>query len=469
MMTKNPDIKRAWDAFVAKTPVYDELWDYYDGNHPLRYSTQKLKEVFSDIDARFTENWCEVVVNAVADRLILSSVHVEGDEELSEMLQGFFDETGLFVDADDLHKCALVTGESYLVIWPEEGSVQAFYNDSRLVHLFYRPENPKAVDFAAKRWIDGEGYSRLTLYYADKIEYYRSGKLNVELDAKSGWKHYDPYIEALEQGVVGDRLGGELQAVAENPFGFVPIFQFRREDRVIKSEISPSVRDLQDAINKLLNDLMVSSEYAAFRQRYVISNAEGIDKLKNGPNVVWDLPSGDGIGQQTTVGEFGETDLSNITNAIDGRAQAMGRISRTPANYFMLGARQDPSGEALLAMEAPLNQKCKAYIRRLRGPWRQVARAMLMMMGVDVQLGKIKIVYESPRTVQPLTQSTSRQQNVNSGIPLRTQLRYEGWTETEIRQMEADRKAEQAAQADSLATALLNQQQQFDQEDSDNV
>ncbi len=44
-------------------------------------------------------------------------------------------------------------------------------------------------------------------------------------------------------------------------------------------------------------------DFGSFPQRYIISNAE-IGKLENAPNEIWAIPAGDGVGQQTSVGQF---------------------------------------------------------------------------------------------------------------------------------------------------------------------
>jgi hypothetical protein len=222
---------------------------------------------------------------------------------------------------------------------------------------------------------------------------------------------------------------------------------------------------LQNAVNKLLSDMMVAAEYGAFLQRWVISfSGEGVDALKNAPNEVWNLPAGDGIGQDTTAGQFSATQLSNYFTGIDKLALAMGIISRTPKHYFFQQSG-DPSGEALLAMEAPLNKKVHRYIERFTVTWRDLARFLLKLDRREVDRWGILPVFDDPETVQPLTRAQARNFDINSGIPLVTALRREGWSDAEIARMELDRRAEQAAQQQSLAQALVEQQRRFSQEE----
>lgn len=459
------DIQLAYEVLSEKRQVYDRLWRYYDGTPALKYSSKKLKEMFKNIDARFTENWTAVVVDAPRSRMNLMSLYVEGDDDLTEELEIIFEENELAVQADALHLDLMVTGEAYLMLWPDGDSrCEITYNDARLVHLFYEPDNPRKPRFGAKWWEDPTtGRSRLTLYYPDRLEYYQSNNPVSEMTGKDGWQAYQPMPQ---DGVFTPE--GEPSATAANPFGMVPIVQFRRELRAIKGEINQAIIDLQDTINKLMNDMMVASEFGAFKQRYIISNADDIDKLRAGG--LWDIPAGDGLEQPTQVGQFTETPLSNFTGAIEGRAASMGRISNTPLSYFNLGARADPSGESLLAMEAPLITKVWSYIRHSRGPWRRVAIMALKMRGKTVKrIGMIKVIHDDPRTVQPLTLAQARQANTTAGMPLKTQLRDEGWSSEEIAQLEEDQAEAKKAEVQSMADALLQQERLRDQEDEDDA
>jgi len=464
------DLEKAYEALKGKNKRYRLLWDYYHGNHPLVYSSERLREVFRDRLTRFTENWCGVIVDSAMDRLDLKRFVVNGDKEAEEVLNRLWRQTELSLDSDDAHEAALVCGESYVVAWPGKtdltGSAsqnpaksagqapenlsgqmpEAYYNDPRLCHVEYDAERPRVKRWAAKWWKADEKVYRLTLYYPDRLEYYEARTSNGGMPESA--KGFEP-------------IAG--QEKAENPTGVVPVFHLRAKRNTIVGELTQSVTELQNAVNKLIADMMVAAEYGAFRQRWVISNAE-LATLKNAPNEIWDLPAGDGISQDTQAGEFGATQLSNYFTAIDKLALAMAIISRTPKYYFFAQSG-DPSGEALLAMEAPLNRKCARYIERFTPVWRELGAFLLRLSEVQVDPWAIEPVFDRPETQQPLTKAQARQFDVSSGVPLTTVLRREGWSEEEIAQMEADRKAERAAAVEGLAEGLLAQQRGFDQED----
>lgn len=426
------DLERAWKALSGKATTYDKLWSYYEGDQPVVYTNNRLREIFRDLDAVFTENWCSVVVNAVQERLELQQL-TSKQEGVQEALDRIWAENELDLESDDAHLAALVTGESFLIAWrDEEGPVEAYYNDPRLCHVFYEQEHPRTKQFAAKWWVDDDGKRRMTLYYPDRLEYYVSKQKAENVQSAKG-------LEPAEE------------PIAANPFGQVPVFHFRT-GRNAMSELQDVV-PLQNGINKLLIDMMVAAEYGAFRQRWVISNAEVEGMLRNAPNEIWSLPAGDGVGQQTQVGQFEATDLGVYLAAIDNLASAIGIISRTPKHYFY-SQGGDPSGEALIALEAPLNKKCTRHIGRFTPTWQRAAQFLLQLAGHTVDRTDIVPVFEKPETVQPFTRAQVRQFEVASGIPLRTSVRREGWTEAEIAQMDEDRQAESEWQ-ESLGDRML--------------
>lgn len=438
------DLEMAYEKLAYKKPRYDKLFDYFDGRQELVYNRERLRDIFKDMDAKFTQNWCAVVVDSALERLNLMQFVVNENDAISKTLNDLWLSTEMNLDADDAHLAALVTGEAYIIAWKEDGQpAEAFYNDPRTCHLFYAADNPRRKRFACKWWLGEDMHRYLTLYYPDRLEYYRSRNDTKNADVQSA--------AAFEPAEV---------PYAENPYGEIPVFHLRRERRGVKSELT-NVIEMQDAINKLLSDMMVAAEFGAFKQRWAISQVDIRGKLQNAPNEIWALPAGDGEGQQTQVGEFDATDLQNYLKAIEQMVNSVAVISRTPKHYFLTQGG-DPSGEALIAMEAPLNKKCEKYIERFSSTWRQVARFLLKLEGVEIDAMEITAGFDRPQTVQPMTLAMLRKANVEAGLPLLTQLRDEGWTQQEIDDMLDDKNAEQDAATTGIGAALLNQQSNFD-------
>jgi len=433
------DLERAYAALAGKNATYTTLWSYYRNQAPLTYTNERLKEVFRNLDARFTENWCAVVIDAVADRINLSGCQVQGAAQKD--LDALWDANDLSVVADDAIEAALICGESFVVVWPNAaGQVRAYYNDPRLCHVFYDEADPYTVTLAAKWYNTADGKRRIVLYYPDRLEFFTSTVKSESVTAASAFQADNPPSE-------------------NNPFGEVPVFHLRtRHD--IRSELE-NVVPLQNGINKLLADMMVSAEFGAFNQRVFVTNAD-TRSLKNAPGQIMTLPAASSDEEATQVHSLPASDLKSYLDAIDKLALSIGIITRTPRHYFYVQGG-DPSGEALIAMEAPLVQKCNDYIARFRTTWRNVAAFMLKLAGQTVDPTAITPRFDNPQTVQPRTQADIRKMGVDAGLPLVTALRREGWTDAEIAQMEKDRDADSSRQQATLASALVDAQRRMDQ------
>ena len=438
-MEQNPDVKTAYDAIMNKRARYNLLWRYYDGDQPLVYSVETLSEVFRRTGVTFNENWCAVVVDSVIERVQLMSLTVLNSDSLSTALMDIMLAAEIDLEDDPIHLATLVCGEAFLIAWKsEDEQLEAYYNAPRLCHIEYDSNNPHEKLWAAKMWQDGPWY--LTLYYPERIEYYDTKGNDV-----TSYKAF--------------RLRDDEQNPADNPYGVIPVFHFRRDRRLIASELV-NVIPIQDAVNKLIADMMVAAEFGAFKQRWIISNSD-TDVLKNKPNEIWNIPAGDGVGQQVSVGQFEAPALKNYIESIASKVNSISAISRTPHHYFFSSGGV-PSGEALIALEAPLNKKALRLAAILGRTWQRVAQFLLLLQGVSVDVQDIEAIFEPVQTVQPRTEAEIREINVRSGVPLETTLRMQGWTQEQIEQMRDDRIQEQADAQNSLAKALLTQQRQFD-------
>jgi hypothetical protein len=395
----NHDVERAVAALKAKAARHQRAWDYYEGRHPLVYSSARLKQVFRRIDARFTCNWCAVVVDSTLERIRLERLALPTEPQQDTQLKRIWDGIGLSTEADDVHRATLVAGESYLLLGTDkQGHIEGYFHDARQCHLFYHPEHPKQKQMAAKWWSTAEA-TMLVLYYADRIERWLGPK---NASAKS--------FVLLESGV--------------NPWGAIPVFQFRRE-RSGFGELD-SLFELQDAVNKLLNDLMIGSEFGVFAQRYVVSNAD-LGTLKNSPSEIWHLPAGDKQEETTQIGQFAPVPLSHFLEPMSELAAAIAVISRTPKHYFL---RQvgDPSGEAILAMEAPLVRKAQRIMERFRPVWEEVGQFLLGLSGTPVERLAVEARFAPAESLNPRTRAELRELNVRAGFPLADYLRLEeGW------------------------------------------
>lgn len=428
------DLERAFKALSGKLGTYNQLFDYFDGEQPLRFSTERLREAFGNIDVKFVQNWCAVVVNATLDRLTLKGFDA-GKSTVNNAVDALWNENHLRLDSMDVHKSALVAGEGFIIAWKGDKGLDVYHNDPRLVHVFYEAARPKVKRFAAKWYVDENEVYHMTLYYKDKLKYFDSIKKGIPSGAND--------------------FKAAKTAEAKNPFEEIPVFHFKAGSDI------EQILELQDAVNKLFNDMMVTAEFSAFPQRYVISNAD-TSTLKNGPNKVWDIPAGDGIGQQSSAGQFGQATLDGYLKAIQDLVNNIGIITRTPKHYLM-DVGSGISGDALIAMEAPLVKKVEQLQERFGVVWKELGAFLLKLDGQNVDEKDLVPVWGQVRSSQPLAQAQAIQFEYSATVPLETSLRHAGWSTEEIQQMrkdKADAKKEQTAMAQALLEKMRLEQEQ---------
>ena len=402
------DLKIAFENLTFKKPTMTIYQNYYFGEHPLRYSAERLREVFEQ-STKFIQNWCAIVIDASLDRLVFKGWDPP-DKESDDIIDKFYKRNNLAVASTRVHRDALITGKSYIVLDIIDDEIVAFHNDPRLIDIVRSADDPREKLFGAKWWednrnADGRKRSRLNLYYPDRIEKYEAN------------------------GTVSSEKSFHLTEEVENPFGFVPIVEFD----IGQSELT-NIITVQDALNKLFSDMMVVGEFNAFAQRYAVTNAD-MGKLKSSPMSFFRFPKGGSDEEPTKVGEFSASDLTMFLNAMDKLANFIAVVSRTPKHYFMpTGA--NISGEALIAMESPLVKKVKSFMDIFSMGWRELAEIVLTYLGKNAD--NIALVWDNVETSQPLTKAQEMQIYLQMGIPLETVLRRAGWTTNEITQMHND-------------------------------
>ena len=438
-------IDRAIDALTAKQGELNHFFNYYNGTAVVPLVSERLQEIYRNLTFVIAENWSAVVVDSTTDRIELMGAK-GGDEGITAELKAIIDEVELLVEADEAHQAAIVGGESYVIVWkdPETDELECYYNDPRTCHIFYEANRPNVPRLAVKWWDgDEDGLRHIKFYTKERL-------IEVTVPFKKE----------------GGLSMGELSEVSndENPYKIIPVFHLRTKSRKSQSDLS-NVMPIQDGINILLINMMVTAEFSAAPMKYVISNAEGIEDLVVAPNRIWNIPAGDGLPGTTgtTVGQFAASDLGNYLAAIAHGIDAISAISRTPRHYFY-GSQLPPSGEALKTMEGPLVKKVRDRLQRFTPTWeRLIAFLYLLKTGKKIEVATIEILWADPETVQPQQAAqteTARAQAVAAkealGVSPQQGLRELGYTDDAITKMQEESTTWAESQASTLERVRLD-------------
>ena len=435
------DLKTAFDALKAKREDYDLRWDYYHGAQPVNYLHRRVSEIFKGFETNFTANWCAVVVDSLLDKLELVGVTgpkaqdddsgAAQDPPWQAPAQAIWRENQLEVEAALAHQMAAVTGEAAVIVTPHEetGRPEVYTNDPRMVHVAYDADRPREVTWAAKFWERGSA-TFATIYYPDALEYYVAPK---------PWRD----LQSVEAFALYEEAGG----IARHDWGRVPVFHLRTSARRVYSDLD-SVIPLQNAVNKLLADMMVAAEFGAFKQRFIISNADTVTQLKNAPSEIWDIPSDpDG---RTQVGELSAANVDNYLGAIEHMVNEIGGVSRTPRHMFLHQEGGAPSGEALAREEAPLNAKASKRIQLFTPVWRDALGFALELAGQRDAAEVVEPQWGPVGALPPLAEANLVATYTQAGVPLVSALRRAGVSEAEIEQVREEQAREALQRRDTL-------------------
>ena len=182
-------------------------------------------------------------------------------------------------------------------------------------------------------------------------------------------------------------------------------------------------------------DLMVASEFGAFRQKWVAGGGQPKDGWKAGADRIWATTD-----PNAKFGDFSETDLEPVTRAIDTVVGHIAKVTQTPMHYLRTSGDM-PSGEALKTAESGLVEKIKARQKQFGAAWSDAMTFALKIEGNEPK-SPVFPVWKAAETRHDLEQAQTAQLKSILGIPL-TQLWSEhfGYSEEEIAKFEEENKA----------------------------
>lgn len=428
------DIKWAVECISETREVYATCQDYYDGDQPLLFATEKFRNTFGNLFKEFADNLCPTVVDAVADRLKITGW--DGDD--AKQAEKLWKKWRLTIIANQVHRTAPMKGDAYVIVWPDKLDVVRFWpQEPDMCCVEYDEEDdPNKIVKAAKAWQDGDRY-RLTLYYPDMIEKYETNGTSTELTSKE--YRWD--------------LIGEV----DNPWGAVPMFHFGNRAEVGALGVSElaNVIPLQDALNKAVLDMMVAMEFVAMPQRYATGLQLEVDENTGKPKTTPFTPGVDRIwtaAGDVTFGEFAQADITKFIGVQDSIRLEISRVSGTPPHFLSLET-QMPSGEALKVAEGRLIKKVERTTESFDPKWIDMMVLAGEMDGAALDPEKFVPVWGAASPHNPLLDAETQLVKKQVGLSEHQSLRELGYTDEQIDRMDQEKMEEALAQAD-LAQAM---------------
>lgn len=506
---KPTELERIWlvlfdDLFSIDAEEMEKFTKYYEGEQDIVWNVDRFKSVFGTEMPQLQDNWCEVVVDSVADRLaVMAFTATEITEEdldtenatdkpdkpstpqlpqqpklpqrngppqkddaeeevipgkpvrphdfgetppvekphlrkLERKAQAIWERNRMDAIQHQIYTNALVKGRSFVIVWPsadDEKIAKIFFNDAALIRVWY-DENGE-IEAAAKQWQRVDGKVRRNLYFPDRIEkwmldaFSNSPDVTVAAKPKVGQSGMAKTLDWVRFNDEGDESWPIV-----NKYDRVPVFPFINKPHTSlegQSEIKNTIPQ-QDAINKQLGDMLVASEYGAFKQKIIASKGRPTDGWKHGPNQLWSTTDTD-----AKWGDFDATELENFLKAIEMWVQHVAGTSRTPQHFFFVTG-QPPSGEALKTAEAGLVAKTNKKTMYFGNTWEDAIRfAIEIEMGSDVFPDELRITATWDDTETRIESDfwDIQTKKKGLGVPNRQLLKEGGYSEEEIAEFEA--------------------------------
>jgi hypothetical protein len=427
----------------------DTFWVYYDGDHPQVWMTERLRRAFGPrYQAELQDNYVELAVDTVVERVNVTGwqPYADGGDEDVARADELWDLNRLDLEQEELYRAAEVAGRAYLIVWPnaeDSSSYDMVVNDARNVYLSRDPARARRR-WACKVWLEGKRW-RATLYYPDEIIRLRA---TVEGSGSSG-RMFPRAARRFE--LDPDDPGGA------HSMGGVPVFEFAHDKRG-RSRLR-SLIPIMDKINKLGANKMVTAEFLAWAQRWIMTAGElDDDQLRPSPGTLLLLDPGGETADgdkvpPTQVGQWDAGDLGMLDDSQQKEIDKLFSIGRLP-RHLQVNPGVAPSGDAVRADEGPLIKLADNRKASYGATWRDVWE----LLGVRVQPAWADSEAANDEAVAREVAAYVGQ----AGMPLDVALEHVGWPEEKLEKVRAGMKAAAAREAaiTRIAAQALDQGRQ---------
>ena len=382
-------------------PVVRQRDMYLRGAQPLRFTTDKLSPVIG-----FRSNLAEVAVTAVAERINLESVTASinfptGPVDVSDRARALVQDSDFPMLLQSLISDMLAVGSAYIIVWVDGMGRPVVTGESAEQVAVSRDPITGGVTGAVKRWqvVDSAGV----------------------LKAEHVIKYGPNRIVHLKRNDTRGKL--TFVSAVDNPLGVVPVVplvNIKRLNDETGSSVIDSLAPLLDALNKIIVDMLITSESVARPKRYatgvVLEDDEDGFIADEGFTADSELPAGDDspgvespfkdsddlwISEQAEAkfGQLAGADLGGYKTAVDLIIQQIMAVTSLPGHMVGVTTSNPSTAEALRASEVALSSNADSRVRVINRPVEWAVRLLVALdYGVSPAVVEVKNEWGSTAT-----------------------------------------------------------------------
>lgn len=438
-LTPTQWVARLTRLHAAQLPELELLDAYYEGEQPLSYMHPELIRRLDGRVRHVVINWPQLIVDSLDERLDLTGFRLGGQEAADAELWRIWQANRLDLHAEQAHIDALALGRAFAIVGTNEddATTPLVTVESPLdVHVDLDPRT-RRVRAALKRQFsddaeDGSTEAWATLYLPNETIWYTSE------DGGGTWTE----DQRDEHGL------GRVPVV---PIVNRPRTRRRRTapPRLGRSELA-AVLPLSDAASKIATDMMISAEYHAMPRRYALGfDKEDFVDAQGRPLTPWEAVAGvlwaspkspkeDGV----AVGQFPEADLGNFHATLNALARLVASLTGLPPHFLGYATENPASADGIRSSESRHIKRAERRQRSFGDGWEEVMRTVLLVRDgrVPEEALRMEAQWTDPATPTFAAKSDAvvKLYSADRLLPRRASRRALGYSDTEIRDMEAE-------------------------------
>lgn len=413
-----PELEKGLKADVDNLTKWD---NYYEGEQPLKYMSEAMREEIGETVAELVINWARFVADAYENRLDVEGFRYGDMDSGDEDLWSWWQYNNMDEKSQQAHLDSVALSRSYVTIGsnPETGLPPINSIESPFQMWAQRDPATQRVTAAIKRWKDLDDIEHALVYTPMETSEF--------VQSKGAWAK------------------GEFQD--PHKFGVVPVVPLVNRPRVLRPNGTTEFKDLlplADAANKMATDMMISGEFHAMPRRWAFGLTQKDFEDPNGRRVtawqqiksrIWANEN-----PNVKVGQFAEADLANFHSTIKLLAQLASQMAALPPHYMGFVGDNPASADAIRSSETQLVKRIERKHTFLGGAHEDVQRINLMFMRGKPELEmrdySLETVWRDPSTPTESQKADAAQKKYESKIVPLEQTRIDlGYSETQRKQM----------------------------------
>lgn len=410
---------------------------YYEGNQDLPAGPDQHKEAFRRFQALSRTNLCLLCAESMVHRMQVTGYRDNAGDSSGNPVWKLWQRAKLDARQFSAYRKAFSRSAAYVTVGvdprdtsmprvtiegPENVIVETDPADtSRRLAALRLWHDPLAKKWMATLYLPGERYHWQTVSDFKSLE---RADLRLRWDPNQWELRTDPGRSFPEVPVVPFLNGDEGEhPVAEFDVGI----------------------DVQNRLNLTILNRLSAERYAAFRQRYMTNFEVEDDPItglplapfRPGTDQIWTVPPPEPGQPETRLGDFAQTDTSQMLRGVEADMRAFAAVTLTPV-YYLPGDLVNIGADSVAALDAGHVAKVRQRMALWGESWEEVLALMAQAAGIQSDLSQGEVVWARPESFQPAVVADYMSKLVAAQIPLPMVAEEVGWSPQRVDQLRAE-------------------------------